>query len=83
LPTKPSSTPIVLNKFRGAYNVVSNVPNDHILASSSGSFAQALAYACSLLNKRCTVVMPTTAAQVKIDGVKKFGGEIEFVDTAR
>lgn len=70
-------------KFRGAYNVVSNVPNNHILASSSGSFALALAYACSLLNKRFTAVMPTTAAQVKIDGVKKYGGAIEFVDTTK
>jgi threonine dehydratase len=70
-------------KFRGAYNLASKVTNNHILASSSGSFALALAYACSLLNKRFTAVMPTTAAQVKIEGVKKYGGQIEFVDTSK
>jgi threonine dehydratase len=70
-------------KFRGAYSVAAGVENNHILASSSGSFAKALAYACSLLNKRFTVVMPNTAAQVKVEGVKKYGGEIEFVDTSK
>ena len=70
-------------KFRGAYNLASSIENKHILASSSGSFALALAYACSLLDKQFTAVMPTTAAQVKIDGVKKYGGQIEFVDTTR
>jgi threo-3-hydroxy-L-aspartate ammonia-lyase len=70
-------------KFRGAYNLAANVENDHILASSSGSFALALAYACSLLNKRFTAVMPSTAAEVKIEGVKKYGGQIEFGDTAK
>ena len=68
-------------KFRAAYNVASNVEQDHIIASSSGNFAQALSYACSLMGKKCTIVMPVTAAQVKIDGIKKYGGEIEFVDT--
>jgi threonine dehydratase len=70
-------------KFRAAYNVVSNIPQEHIIVASSGNFAQALSYACSLLNKKCTVVMPNTSAQVKIDGVKEYGGHIEFVDTTK
>ena len=45
-------------KFRAAYNVALNVPNEHIIGASSGNFGQALAYACRLTGKRCTVVMP-------------------------
>jgi threonine dehydratase len=45
-------------KFRAAYNLASNVPNDEILTASSGNFGQALAYACRLVGKKCTVVMP-------------------------
>jgi threonine dehydratase len=51
-------------KFRAAYNLALNVPNDEILTASSGNFGQALAYACQL-NKKCTVVMPETSARVK------------------
>ncbi len=53
-------------KFRAAYNLALNVPNDEILTASSGNFGQALAYACQLTNKKCTVVMPETSAKVKI-----------------
>ncbi len=68
-------------KFRAAYNVAAYVQQTHIIASSSGNFAQALSYACSLMGKRCTIVMPIKSAQVKVDGIKKYGGQIEFVDT--
>ena len=51
-------------KFRAGYNVALNVPNDSILTASSGNFGQAIAYACKLTGKRCTVVMPETSAKV-------------------
>ena len=69
-------------KFRAAYNLASRVPNDSILTASSGNFGQALAYACKLLGKRCTVVMPATSAQVKIDAVRGFGATVDLIDTA-
>ncbi|MBA3714449.1 MAG: pyridoxal-phosphate dependent enzyme [Pyrinomonadaceae bacterium] len=53
-------------KFRAAYNVASNVPNDELLTASSGNFGQALAFACRILGKKCTVVMPETSAKMKI-----------------
>ena len=49
-------------KFRAAYNLALNVGNDEILTASSGNFGQALAYACQLTHKKCTVVMPETSA---------------------
>lgn len=68
-------------KFRAAYNLASKVPNDEILTASSGNFGQALAYACKLLGKKCTVVMPSTSAQVKIDAVRGYGATVDLVDT--
>ncbi|NOT49066.1 MAG: pyridoxal-phosphate dependent enzyme [Acidobacteria bacterium] len=68
-------------KFRAAYNLALNVPNDAILTASSGNFGQALAYACKLLGKECTVVMPVTSAQVKINAVRGYGATVDLVDT--
>ena len=70
-------------KFRAAYNLASNVPNDSILTASSGNFGQALAYACKLVGKQCTVVMPETSAQVKIDAVRSFGATVDLVDVTK
>ena len=67
-------------KFRAAYNVASNVSQTQLITASSGNFGQALAYACSLLNKTCIVVMPETSAKVKIEAVRAFGGQVELVD---
>lgn len=68
-------------KFRAAYNVAANVPNDTIITASSGNFGQALALSCKLLGKRCIVVMPETSAQVKIAAVKSHGATVDLIDT--
>ena len=68
-------------KFRAAYNLALNVKNDEILTASSGNFGQALAYACKLLGKKCTVVMPETSARVKIEAVKNYGATVDLIDT--
>ena len=68
-------------KFRAAYNLASSVSNESILTASSGNFGQALAYACKLIGKSCTVVMPDTSAKVKIDAVRSFGATVDLIDT--
>lgn len=68
-------------KFRAAYHVASQVPHKELLTASSGNFGHALAYACSLLGKSCTVVMPMNSASVKVEAVQRYGGRVEFVDT--
>ena len=68
-------------KFRAAYNLALNVPNEEILTASSGNFGQALAFACQLLNKKCTVVMPETSAKVKIEAVRSYGATVDLIDT--
>lgn len=70
-------------KFRAAYNLALNAPNDEILTASSGNFGQALAYACRLTNKKCTVVMPETSARIKIEAVKNYGATVDLVDTTK
>jgi threonine dehydratase len=66
-------------KFRAAYNVALNVPNDHIIGASSGNFGQALAYACQLTGKRCTVVMPHDSARVKVEAVREYGATVDLI----
>jgi threo-3-hydroxy-L-aspartate ammonia-lyase len=70
-------------KFRAAYNVAVNVENAHIIAASSGNFGQAMAYACLLTGKKCTIVMPETSAKVKIDAVRNYGATADLVDTKK
>ncbi len=67
-------------KFRAAYNVALNVPNDEIIGVSSGNFGQALAYACKLTGKKCTVVMPENSAKVKVDAVRSFGAVADLIN---
>ena len=67
-------------KFRAAYNVALNVPHPEIIAASSGNFGQAIAFACGLLGKKCTVVMPSTSARVKIDAVREYGAQVDLTD---
>lgn len=68
-------------KFRGALNVAAQTSAPHLIAASSGNFGQALAFACQLHGKRCTVVMPHDSAAVKVDAVRAYGGLVDFVDT--
>jgi threonine dehydratase len=70
-------------KFRAAYNVASNVKHAHIITASSGNFGQAIAYACSLFGKRCTVVMPSVAPKVKVDAVREYGAQVDLVDVKK
>ena len=70
-------------KFRAAYNVAANVKHAHIITASSGNFGQAIAYACALFGKRCTVVMPSAAPKVKVNAVRDFGAEVDLVDVKK
>ncbi|MEJ7624758.1 MAG: pyridoxal-phosphate dependent enzyme [Pyrinomonadaceae bacterium] len=67
-------------KFRAALNVVIQNPNDEFIGVSSGNFGQALAYACRLLGRKCTVIMPHNSARVKVDAVAAFGASVDLID---
>lgn len=67
-------------KFRAAYNLLSSIPQQQIVAASSGNFGQAVAYASTLLGKTSTIVMPSTSAGVKIEAVRAFGAKADLID---
>ncbi|HEY0753166.1 MAG TPA: pyridoxal-phosphate dependent enzyme [Ktedonobacteraceae bacterium] len=68
-------------KFRAAYNLLTSIPQQRVIAASSGNFGQAVAYAGQLLGKTCTVVMPTTSARVKVAAVQGYGATVDLIDT--
>ena len=70
-------------KFRAAYNLLAGIPQDEVVAASSGNFGQAVAYASKLLGKRCTIVMPDTSAQVKVAAVQAYGGIADLIDVRK
>src|SRR5256884_2830413 len=74
--------PIGAFKIRGAYNAIRKLP-DHarqrgVITYSSGNHGQAVAYAARQFGVRAVVTMPETAPAVKVEGVKKWGGEVVF-----
>jgi threonine dehydratase len=68
--------PIRVFKIRGAYNKISQVSNDKIVAASSGNHGNAVAYVCRLLGKKCTIILPENAVQEKVDMILENGAEV-------
>jgi threonine dehydratase len=71
-------------KFRGAYNRISRLTEDEkkrgVVAYSSGNHAQGVAAAARMVGTRALIVMPADSPQVKVDGVRHFGGEVRSYD---
>ncbi len=67
-------------KFRGAYNALHQMTPEErelgVITHSSGNHAQALALAASLLDIKCTVVMPENSARVKIEATRGYGARV-------
>jgi len=74
--------PVGAFKLRGAYNAVRLLPEASrrrgVITYSSGNHGQAVAFAAQKFGVRAVIVMPETAPAVKVDGVKKWGGEVVF-----
>lgn len=72
--------PIGAFKIRGAYNAIRRLPDAArrrgVITYSSGNHGQAVAFAAKQFGIRAVVTMPETAPRVKVDGVKKWGGEV-------
>jgi len=66
-------------KFRAAYNLLSSIPQQRVVAASSGNFGQAVAYASQLLGKSSVVVMPATSARVKVAAVQSYGAVADLI----
>ena len=72
-------------KIRGAYNMLAQLSSQaragRVVTYSSGNHGQAVALAAERLGMRAVVVMPETAPRVKIEGVRRYGGEVIFAGT--
>src|SRR5207245_9684804 len=67
--------PIRVFKIRGAYNKISQLPSKNIVAVSSRNHGIAVAYRSRLLGKKCTVILPETAVQEKVNTIIEYGTE--------
>jgi threonine dehydratase len=66
-------------KLRGAYNMMSSLPQDQlqrgVVCASAGNHAQGFAYSCKKLGVKGVVFMPIITPQQKVQQTKFFGEE--------
>lgn len=76
--------PIGAFKVRGAWNLISQIPDDEIgngvVAYSSGNHAQAVAWAAQRRYTHATIVMPKDAPDVKVKNTKALGADVVLYD---
>jgi threonine dehydratase len=72
-------------KLRGAYMALARFAEAErargVVAYSSGNHAQGVALAARLFGVKATVVMPTTAPAVKVEGARRLGAEVVLEGT--
>ena len=72
-------------KLRGAYTMIARMPEAEqrrgVIAYSSGNHAQGVALAARLFGIEATVVMPTTAPAIKVEGARALGAEVVLEGT--
>lgn len=66
-------------KIRGAFNALLQLEAPHVLACSGGNHGLAVAHAASALGKRATLVVPTSAARLKVDFMRRLGADVREV----
>ena len=77
--------PIGAFKIRGAYNFLSQCSEAErapgVITYSSGNHGQAVAFAAQRFGVPAVIVMPETTPDVKVDGARRWGAEVEFACT--
>lgn len=72
--------PVFSFKIRGAHNRMSQLTSEErakgVICASAGNHAQGVALSASRLGIRAIVVMPTTTPAIKVDAVRRRGGEV-------
>ncbi|MCW5721589.1 MAG: threonine ammonia-lyase, biosynthetic [Devosia sp.] len=72
--------PVFSFKIRGAHNRIVHLSAEErargVICASAGNHAQGVALSATRLGIRSVVVMPTTTPQIKINAVKRLGGEV-------
>jgi threonine dehydratase len=79
-----SEQPIGAFKLRGAWHRLTALSESErkagVVAFSSGNHAQGVAWAAQRLGIAATIVMPSDAPNIKVDGTRKLGADIVFYD---
>jgi threonine dehydratase len=78
--------PVGAFKLRGAYTAVARLGDRRwpgVVTSSSGNHGLALAWSARAFGVRAVVVMPETAAAIKVEAVERRGGEVVFAGRTR
>ena len=70
-------------KLRGAYNAISQLDGQPVVAFSSGNHAQGVAAAAKLLGVPATIVMPADAPAIKIANTRALGAAVRLYDRER
>jgi threonine dehydratase len=72
--------PVFSFKLRGAYNKIAGLAEDErargVIAASAGNHAQGVALAATRLGVPALIVMPKTTPSIKVDAVRRRGGEV-------
>ena len=72
--------PVHSFKLRGAYNKIAGLTEEQrakgVIAASAGNHAQGVALSGAKLNIKAIIVMPTTTPDIKIDAVRRMGGNV-------
>lgn len=67
-------------KIRGAQAMIASLNEDErkcgVIAASAGNHAQGVAFSATKLGINSLIVMPLTTADIKVEAVKEFGGEV-------
>lgn len=65
-------------KLRGAYHKISQLTQEQkakgVVAASAGNHAQGVALSGKVLGVKASIVMPKTTPDIKVDAVRRFGG---------
>ena len=68
--------PIRVFKIRGAYNKLSQLKEDKVVAVSSGNHGMAVAFSARAFGKKCTVFLPENPVKEKADAIAEYGAAI-------
>lgn len=68
--------PIRVFKIRGAYNKLSQVKAESVVAVSSGNHGMAVAFSARAFGKKCTVFLPENPVKEKADAIAEYGAEV-------
>jgi threonine dehydratase len=72
--------PVFSFKLRGAYNKIVRLPEAArrrgVICASAGNHAQGVALAAQKLNIKASIVMPNTTPAIKVEAVRRLGGNV-------